>query len=158
MIEGCRNADLQYRVFNLELSNIINPYMVRPTSMFKIQIYKEWDAATNTPLKEIMSLTDYFLPASFFSTNSMVLVSFINSNYIVQEQGTVTLKFRMATDLPGTSVAAGMMNAVHIRFPSAFTMPSNTGQPTLSGSSSGSITLISFIRDSEPTYDEDCIT
>lgn len=57
IIEGCKFSGTLTNGISLTFVNMINPYIVKTTDPFKIQIYKSYDSATKTLSKEIQSIT-----------------------------------------------------------------------------------------------------
>jgi hypothetical protein len=86
IIKGCEhNADTSFieYTFELKFSDIFLPYAKRTTSAFKIQIYKDYNTATNVLSNEILLASLSTISEANFETNSLSAMTVTASNYAV---------------------------------------------------------------------------
>ena len=166
ILKGCQNTAFQNansinQLLEVQFSQIKNPFSVRDTSPFVIQVFKDWSAANG--LENQIIQTNAKILLSHYSVNSLTFGSLTATNKIVQEATTHTYEFTTSSIIPGTSpggAASDIMPAFHIFFPRALTKDETNQQAdviTISGTNSVSVSgTPSYEVDASLNYNELC--
>lgn len=119
-------------VLRVDFSMIKNPYSVRDTSPFKIQVYDKYDAATGTLSGLIQETKTSIIPQSMYEKNVVTGLSLSVLDPVVQEASVQSYGFTTSSDIPGAKVggaSSDMMSAIHIFFPYSGSGPVITKDP-----------------------------
>lgn len=169
ILKGCidpslKGGNVYNSLINIDFSLIKNPYSVRNSSPFKMQIYKEYNKVTDVLSVFIAETKTSIIPAAMYTKNIVTGISLAVLDPIVQEASTQTYTFTTKSDMPGGTLAgasSGMMSAIHIFFPIVITKDaSNTGSNVIEILVNESSTPItgtpSFTVDTSLNYNELC--
>lgn len=168
VIKGCHAAIYQNKQqtaitqkLTVRFKQIRNPYSVRNTSPFKVEVYKKF---TGGVLSQKIITTKAIILGSQYSINNMNSFNLTATITTVQEPTTHSFAFLLKSIIPGSKpggVSSDIMPAIHIYFPTTLTQDPNnkasnpvnivgkTSQITVSGSPT-------FKVDSTLTYNEEC--
>jgi hypothetical protein len=83
----------------------------------KIELFKEYDSATNTLSNSIQSITDFSIPSTKFTASPLTNVDMTAVSYIVQESAGLTISFTTDTAVPGTNTNSEFEQAIHVMYP-----------------------------------------
>ena len=165
-LQGCTNTALhgQRKVSDqvtVTFTNIGNPFSVRDTSSFNIEIFKSWDGTPKTGYSQkIIESPVSIITADKYEFGQVEQLQVTATNYTVQEHPTHNFEFDIQNLIPGTS-RTDIQPAFHVLFPTAFIKdPNNAGNNVISISSvDGSFSVTgtpTFTTDVSLTYNTAC--
>lgn len=168
VMKGCHAAQFQNKQMSaitqkltVRFKQIKNPYSVRDTSPFKVEVYKKF---TNGVLAQKILTTKAIILASQYKINNMDSFNLTATLKTVQEPTTHSFAFALKSIIPGSKpngISSDITPAIHIYFPTTLTQdpknkasnPANIVGKTSQVSLNGSPT---YKVDSTLTYNEEC--
>ena len=128
----------------MRFEDAINPYAKRDTSMFKIEVFKDW-TKENGLSKPIVVSDNTYLSSNLLDTNDVSNIQLTATNYQVQEGGEHSFEFTTASMIPGNDKGDNILQALHLKFPPSFKVDEQNTDTDVAQISGDGVTVTDII-------------